>query len=95
MALVRWTDDRLDDIVVELRAVSKIMPTVATHGVHIENHGKALTAIGATLERLDEKLDNQSASFRVTPGMRLAAIVPVVTSLVACVGVIIASNQAG
>lgn len=92
MALVRWTDDRLDDIAVEIRLVSKALPTIAEHGVHIAAHGKSLDAIAVTLDRLDTKLDATGAAFRVTPGMKLAASVPIITSLVACIGVIIASG---
>lgn len=93
MPIERYTDDRLDDIVLELRALRAVPQTVAEHGVHIVNHGVALTHLDATLERLDAKLDANTAAFRITPGMRLAAAVPILSSLIACVGVIIVSGK--
>ncbi len=96
MATVRWTDDRLDDrftdITAALQVVGKLPQVVATHDVRLTHHDRVIEHLDSTLTKRDDKLDANSAQFRITPGMRLAATVPIVTSLVACVGVILASK---
>ncbi len=92
MATVRWPDERIQDLADEVRVLRLLPQEVGKQAVRLDNHDRIIEHLDRTLSSLDEKLDANNAAFRITPGMRLAATVPIITSLVACVGVILASK---
>lgn len=90
----RWSDERLDDLAVELRFVSKTVPEVGKHGLRLDQHDDALRALHTTLARVDEKLDANDAAKKWTPAVIASALVPVLGTA-ATIAAVLLSNSPG